>query len=87
MSGVSLENGSDYSCVDCEVRLFKLKVNVSVSFVSFKNPSELQSISLLSKYVKIMSVVSLKNLDQLKSIALLVILFKLSRKENKSMGL
>ena len=33
-----------------------------VSFVSFKNPSELQSILLASRYVKIMSVVSLNNL-------------------------
>ena len=74
MSGVSLENGSDYMCVDCEVRLFKLEANVSVSFVSFKNSSDLQSISLLSKYVKIVSAMSLKNIDQLQSIALLVII-------------
>ena len=87
MSVVSLENGSDKVCVDCEVRLLKLKGNVSVSFVSFKNPSDSQSILLVSKYVKIMSVVSLKNLGQLQSIALLVILIKLSKKENISMGL
>ena len=74
-------------CIDCEVRLFKLEANASVSVLSFKNPSELQSISLLRKYFKIMSVVSLKNLDPLQSIALLVILLKPSGKENISMGL
>ena len=63
MSVVSLENGSVYMCIDCEVRLFKLEANASVSVLSFKNPSELQSSLLVSKYVKIMSVVSLKNLE------------------------
>ena len=81
MSAVSLENGSDNLCVDCEVRLLKHEGNASVSFVSFKNTFELQSTLLVSKYVQIMSVVSLKNLDQLQSIALLVIHVKLSRKE------
>ena len=81
MSIVSLENGTENVCVDYEVRLLKLEVNAPVSFVSFKNTSELQSILLVSKYVKILSVVSLKNLDQLQSIALLVIHVKLSRKE------
>ena len=47
----------------CGAKLLKLKKNWSVSVVSLKNPSELQSILLVSKYVKIMSVVSLKNLD------------------------
>ena len=51
--------------IDCEVGLFKLEANASVSVLSFKNPSELQNISLLGKYFKIMSVLSLKNLDQL----------------------
>ena len=87
MSVVSLENGSGNMFVDCEVRLLKHEGNASVSFVSFKNTSELQSILLVSKYVKILSVVSLKNLDQLKSIALLVVLIKLCRKENISTGL
>ena len=63
MSVVSLENGSDNMCVDCQVRPLNLKGKVSVSFVSFKNPSELQSSLLVSKYVKIVSVVSLKNLN------------------------
>ena len=49
--------------------------------------SELQCIGLVNKYVKIMSVVSLKNPFQLQSIALLVILVKLSGKENTSIGL
>ena len=62
LSVLSLENGSDNKCVDFEVRLLNLKGNAPVSSVSFKNP-ELQSILLVSKYVKIMSVVSLKNLD------------------------
>ena len=57
MSVVSLENGSDNKLVDCELRLLNLEGNASVSFVSFKNPSELQSILLVSKNVKIMSVV------------------------------
>ena len=57
MSIVSLKNGSDNVCVDCEVRLLKLEGNASVSFVSFKNPSDSQSILLVSKNVKIMSVV------------------------------
>ena len=60
---MSLENGSDNMCVDCQVRLLNLEGKASVSFVSFKNPSELQSSLLVYKYVKIMSVLSLKNLD------------------------
>ena len=47
MSVVSLENGSDNLCVDCEVRLLKLNRHRSVSVVSLKNHSELQSIPLL----------------------------------------
>ena len=58
-----------------------------MSVLSLKNPSELQCIGLVNKYVKIMSVVSLKNLFQFQSIALVVILVKLSRKENILMGL
>ena len=88
MSVVSLENGSDNMCVDCEVRHLKLKSKGSVSVVSLNNCYELRSIVLVScKYVKIMSVVSLKNLGQLQGIALIVTLVKLSRKENTSMGL
>ena len=68
------------------MRLLKLKRNGSVSVVSLKNPCELQCIWLVNKYVKIMSVVSLKNPFQLQSIALLVILVKLSGKENTSIG-
>ena len=86
MSVVSLDNGSDDMCADCEARLLKLKRNESVSVLSLKNPSELQCIGLVNKYVKIMSVVSLKNPFQLQSIALLVILVKLSGKENTSIG-
>ena len=87
MSVVSLENGSDNLCVDCKVRLLKLNGHRSVSVVSLKNPSELQCIIFVHKWVKIMSVVSLKNLGELQSIALIVILVKLSKKENKSMSL
>ena len=65
MSVVSLENGRGNMCVDCEVRLLKVMRNGSVIVVSLKNPSELQCILLVNKYVKIMSVVSLQNLGQL----------------------
>ena len=37
MSVVSLENGSDNMCVDCEVRHLKLESKGSVSVVSLKN--------------------------------------------------
>ena len=47
MSVVSLENGSVYMCIDCEVRLFKLEATASVSVLSSKNPSELQRIAML----------------------------------------
>ena len=57
-----------------------------VSFVSFKNPSELQSILLVSRYVKIMSVVSLKNLDQLLSTAFVVVLVKVRSIKNMPIG-
>ena len=46
---MSLEIGSDNMCVDCEVRLLKLKRNGSVSVVSLKNPSELKCIVLVNK--------------------------------------
>ena len=68
------------------MRLLKLKRNGSLSVVSLKNPSELQCIVLVNKYVKIMSVVRLKKLGQLESIALIVIFDALSRKENISIG-
>ena len=45
MSVVSLDNGSDDMCADCEARLLKLKRNESVSVVSLKNLDQLQSIS------------------------------------------
>ena len=48
MSVVSLENGSVYMRIDCEVRLLKLNRHRSVSVVSLKNPSELQSIVWLA---------------------------------------
>ena len=59
MSVVSLENRRENMCVDCEVMLLKLMRNGSVIVVSLKNPSELQCILLVNKYVKTMSSVSL----------------------------
>ena len=41
VSVVSLENGSVYMYIDCEVGLFELKANTSVSVMSFKNPYEI----------------------------------------------
>ena len=49
MSVESLENRRENMCVDCEVRLLKLKRNGSVSVVSLKNPSELKCIVLVNK--------------------------------------
>ena len=53
MSVVSLENGSDNLCVNCEVRLLKLNRHRSVSVVSLKNPSELQSIVWLANMARL----------------------------------
>ena len=77
---VSLKNPSELKCIVLVNKYVK-----SVSLVSLKNRG--QCIGLVNKYVKIMSVVSLKNLFQFQSIALIMILVKLSRKENISMGL
>ena len=53
-------------CIDCQVKLLNLEGKASVSFVSFRNLSEIQCSLLVSKYVKIMSVVSLKNPSELR---------------------
>ena len=63
MSVVSLENGSENVCADCEMRLLKLK-RMCQCVVSLKNPSELKCIVLVNKYVKSVSLVSLKNRGQ-----------------------